>query len=97
MMANIKLSDVGINMKLNNDTRNAIAVLPPSGLYVDNDPIDASTNAVSLEPRKEMLMKFGDVKLAFLAKYQWAVVTTVFFDGIKSSDDEKRLINYQFY
>lgn len=27
MMANIKLSDVGINMKLNNDTRNAIAVL----------------------------------------------------------------------
>lgn len=82
MMANIDLSDVEIKVTLNNDLRKDVMVYPSIGLFVDGEPVDNNGASLKLEPRKESEHRFGNVKAAFLTKYQWGSIATVTLDEI---------------
>lgn len=72
-MARINISDARVIVKVNNDERAKVTLVPDRGTFVNNDPIDSEGSA-NLEPRQEVSIKTGDVKTAFLAKYGWAEI-----------------------
>lgn len=75
-MAGISLDDARISVTLNNDERTPMTVYPFIGTFAGGDPVDGNFD-VTLEPRQEIGIKLGDVKMAFLAKWGWAGVANV--------------------
>ncbi|KQW43160.1 hypothetical protein ASD02_35355 [Ensifer sp. Root1252] len=75
-MGGIKIDDARISVAINNDERNPVSVYPHSGTFANGDPVDANYEE-KLEPRQEIALKFGDVKMAFLAKTGWAGIANV--------------------
>jgi len=55
-------------------------------LFVDGEPVDNNGASLKLEPRKESEHRFGNVKAAFLTKYQWGSIATVTFDEIAADN-----------
>lgn len=75
-MGGIKIDDARISVAVNNDERNPVTVYPHLGTFADSDPVDANYEA-KLEPRQEIALKLGDVKMAFLAKWGWTGIANV--------------------
>lgn len=73
-MARLKVEDAHVSVTLNNDERDLAKVYLNTGLYADGEPIDNDGAEAQLEPRKEVSLKFGDVKMTFLTKYGWSGV-----------------------
>lgn len=76
MMANVKIEDARISVALSNDERESFKVFPNVGVFSDGEPIDTQFES-KLEPRQEVVLKLGDVKMAYLVKYGWAGVANV--------------------
>lgn len=66
-MASVKLSDATISMVMNNDQREPITALFWRGVFVDGKPADHAMSQ-ELQPRQEVTVKLGDVKLAYLTQ-----------------------------
>lgn len=71
MMANIKVEDANISLTVSNDLRESATVIYSRGVFADGQPLDFGGEQ-SLEPRQNTIIKFGNVKIAFLAKQTWA-------------------------
>lgn len=75
-MAGTTLDNARITVALNNDERSPTTVYSSIGTFADGNPVDGNYE-VKLEPRQEIGVKLGDVKMAFLAKWGWAGIANV--------------------
>lgn len=79
-MMSMSLDEARMAVVINNDLRDAATFELDEGVFADGAPIDIKRN-VTLEPRQEIAMAFGDVKTAFLGTNGWAFVATMIGDS----------------
>jgi hypothetical protein len=73
---NISVQNTRVFVKISNDERYPVVFDVFSGSFAEGDPVDNAWET-TLEPRQEITIRTGDVKMASLARYGWAAIGAV--------------------